>query len=198
MTDDLETRLREHYRRAAEDIRPDPDVIVHARSARLDRPSRTPWLLAAASVVVIAVAGWAVFRPTPHGVSVTPSVRVAVGVPAATVHPTWARVTGTAQGTARVDIALRVGTSWKVAGEADVTAGRYALAIALPQNTNALRVCAGAICSAPLPVSRPSDKPPTPGKPPTASSPRPPGPTASPLPPPVSRPNNPSKAPGPR
>jgi hypothetical protein len=67
MSEDLDALLREHYRRAAETMVPDPDVVDRARAAGRTRPSpaRTwPRLLAAAAAIAaIAMVTWGLLRP---------------------------------------------------------------------------------------------------------------------------------------
>jgi hypothetical protein len=65
MSEDLEALLREHYRRAAESITPDAELVERGRRAA--RPTRTrTWprvLAAAAAIAVIAAVTWGLLRP---------------------------------------------------------------------------------------------------------------------------------------
>src|SRR5262249_10239108 len=69
MSDDLEALLREHYRRAADGIQPDAELIARsrdaARSGDTARLART-WprvLIAAAAIAVIAALTWGLLKP---------------------------------------------------------------------------------------------------------------------------------------
>lgn len=65
MSEDLEALLREHYRRAAEGIVPDAELVERGR--RAVRPTRArAWprvLAAAAAIAVIAAVTWGLLRP---------------------------------------------------------------------------------------------------------------------------------------
>ncbi|GAA4635062.1 hypothetical protein GCM10023196_079050 [Actinoallomurus vinaceus] len=70
MSDDLDALLREHYRRAAEGIQPDAELIDRYRGSA--RPTRTvpAWprmLLAAAAVAGIALLTWGLLKPDHPG-----------------------------------------------------------------------------------------------------------------------------------
>lgn len=73
MNDDLDALLREHYRRAAEGIVPDAELVERVLGA--DRPPRArSWprvLAAAAAITVVTIVTWNLALPT-H--SVDPSV----------------------------------------------------------------------------------------------------------------------------
>jgi hypothetical protein len=65
MSEDLEDLLREHYRRAAEGIAPDTELVERGRSAVRPARART-WprvLAAAAAIAVIAAVTWGLLRP---------------------------------------------------------------------------------------------------------------------------------------
>lgn len=65
MTDDLDALLREHYRRTAEGIVPDRELIERAARARRPAPVRTwPQVLAAAAAVVVVAVTWFLLRPS--------------------------------------------------------------------------------------------------------------------------------------
>ncbi len=68
MSDDLEALLRDHYRRAAEDIRPSAELVARVRNtARPKRASRwPPALAAAAAVVIVTVVTWGLLRSSGH------------------------------------------------------------------------------------------------------------------------------------
>lgn len=75
MSDDLESLLREHYRRAAEDVRPEPELVARYRNAA--RPARVApvWprvLLAAAAVAAVALVTWSLLRSPHRGTPVAP------------------------------------------------------------------------------------------------------------------------------
>ncbi|MCO5994041.1 hypothetical protein [Actinoallomurus rhizosphaericola] len=66
MSDDLDALLRDHYRRAAEGVQPDRELIDRLRNTA--RPARAVagWpraLLAAAAVAAIALLAWGLLRP---------------------------------------------------------------------------------------------------------------------------------------
>ncbi|MCO5971491.1 hypothetical protein [Actinoallomurus soli] len=66
MSDDLDALLRDHYRRAAEGVQPDRELIDRLRNTT--RPARAVagWprvLLAAAAVAAIALLAWGLLRP---------------------------------------------------------------------------------------------------------------------------------------
>jgi hypothetical protein len=83
MSEDLEALLREHYRRAAEDIRPDAGLVTRLRHG--PRPARVrTWprvLAAAAAVVIVALATWGLFRPARHEAPVAPPPATVGGSP---------------------------------------------------------------------------------------------------------------------
>jgi hypothetical protein len=65
MSEDLEALLREHYRRAAEGITPDAELVERGRRAARPTRART-WprvLAAAAAIAVIAAVTWGLLRP---------------------------------------------------------------------------------------------------------------------------------------
>lgn len=79
MSEDLEALLREHYRRAAEGIVPDAELVE--RGQRAVRPTRArTWprvLAAAAAIAVIAAVTWGLLHPTRRDQSpATPPVPV--------------------------------------------------------------------------------------------------------------------------
>lgn len=83
MSDDLEALLREHYRRAAEDIRPDADLVTRYRNAARPRIARA-WprvLLAAAAVAVVVLLAWGLLRPGGRAVPVAPPATPGTGSP---------------------------------------------------------------------------------------------------------------------
>jgi hypothetical protein len=89
MSDDLDALLRDHYRRAAEGVQPDHELIDRLRNAA--RPARAVpgWprmLLAAAAVAAIALVAWGLLRPD-HPAA--PSRRtVPIAPPPTTTAPT--------------------------------------------------------------------------------------------------------------
>jgi len=89
MSEDLEALLREHYRRAAEEIVPDARLIERGRRAVRPRRART-WprvLAAAAAIAVIAAVTWGLLRPVHrHESPATPPAPVS-DVPAPTAPP---------------------------------------------------------------------------------------------------------------
>lgn len=75
MSENFEDLLRDHYRRAAESIRPDAELVDCYRSAgRPARalPVRASVLLAAAAVALTALVTWGLLRPGHRDVPVTP------------------------------------------------------------------------------------------------------------------------------
>ena len=90
MSDDLDALLREHYRRAAEGIQPDAELIDRYRGSA--RPTRTlpTWprmLLAAAAVAGIALLTWGLLKPDHPGrrsVPLAPPPATAVPSPSTT------------------------------------------------------------------------------------------------------------------
>jgi len=75
MSENFEDLLRDHYRRAAESIRPDAELVDRYRSAgRPARalPVRASVLLAAAAVALTALVTWGLLRPGHRDVPVTP------------------------------------------------------------------------------------------------------------------------------
>ena len=74
MSEDLEALLREHYRRAAEGIMPDANLVARTRRAARPAAVRTwPWMLAtAAAVAVIAAVTWGLLRPGHSSTPVAP------------------------------------------------------------------------------------------------------------------------------
>ncbi len=102
MSDDLEDLLRDHYRRAAENIDPDAALLARVREAtRAPRPKTWPLALAAAAAVaLVTIAAWGLLRPSGHREQpVTPRLPVPPAVattpspspPAPTPSPTRAR-----------------------------------------------------------------------------------------------------------
>ncbi|GAA4612234.1 hypothetical protein GCM10023195_52280 [Actinoallomurus liliacearum] len=90
MSDDLDALLRDHYRRAAEGVRPDPELIDRFRNTA--RPARAVpgWprlLLAAAAVAAIALVAWGLLRPdhraepSDHSVPIAPPSATTVVTP---------------------------------------------------------------------------------------------------------------------
>ncbi|MEV5704341.1 hypothetical protein [Actinoallomurus sp. NPDC052274] len=90
MSDDLDALLRDHYRRAAEGVRPDAELIDRLRNTA--RPARAVpgWprmLLAAAAVAAIALVTWGLLRPdhpaepSDHSVPVAPPSATTVVTP---------------------------------------------------------------------------------------------------------------------
>jgi len=79
MSEDLEALLREHYRRAAEGIVPDAEVVERGRRAVRPARART-WprvLAAAAAIAVVAAVTWGLLRPVHRGAPpVTPPAPV--------------------------------------------------------------------------------------------------------------------------
>ncbi|GAB3963774.1 hypothetical protein GCM10029978_022720 [Actinoallomurus acanthiterrae] len=98
MSDDLDALLREHYRRAAEGIQPDAELIDRFRGSA--RPTRTvpAWprmLLAAATVAGIALLAWGLLKPDHPGrrsVPLAPPPTTAVPSPSPT-HPSAPTIT---------------------------------------------------------------------------------------------------------
>lgn len=95
MSDDLDALLREHYRRAAEGVQPDRELIDRLRTA--GRPARAVpgWprmLLAAAAVAAIALLTWGLLRPehpaepSRHSVPIAPPP-ASTGPPSPTAPP---------------------------------------------------------------------------------------------------------------
>jgi len=95
MNEDLETMLREHYRRAAENIQPDADLIGSCRNVpRRTRPTRVravptawPTWVAAAAAAAIALATWAMLRPGPPPHRDVPIAPPAVTTPVPSPRP---------------------------------------------------------------------------------------------------------------
>lgn len=84
MSDDVESLLREHYRRAAEDVRPAPELVARYRNA--GRPTRVApaWprvLLAAAAVAAVAFVTWSLLRSPHRSTPVAPPPAPATGAP---------------------------------------------------------------------------------------------------------------------
>lgn len=75
MADDLEDLLREHYRRAAEDVRPDVELLTRYRNAVRPARSAPAWpriLFAAAAVAAVALLTWGFLRGIGRDVPATP------------------------------------------------------------------------------------------------------------------------------
>jgi len=87
MNEDLDALLRDHYRRAAENIQPDADLIDRYRN--VSRPARVlpGWvriLPAAAAAAAIALAAWSILRIGPsthHDTPIAPPPTMTTGVP---------------------------------------------------------------------------------------------------------------------
>lgn len=100
MSEDLEALLREHYRRTAEGITPDAELVERGRRAARPTRART-WprvLAAAAAIAVIAAVTWGLLRPVhrdqspatppaPAGDVPMPSPPPRTPSPASTVRP---------------------------------------------------------------------------------------------------------------
>ena len=83
MSERAEDLIRDHYRRVAENIRPDAELIDRYRNAGRParaRPVRAGLLLAAAAVALTALVTWGLLRPGHRDVPVTPP-------PSPTGHP---------------------------------------------------------------------------------------------------------------
>ncbi|WP_433175245.1 hypothetical protein [Actinoallomurus sp. CA-150999] len=90
MSDDLDALLREHYRRAAEGIQPDAELIERYRGSVTPRRTVPAWprmLLAAAAVAGIALLAWGLLKPDHPGrrsVPLAPPPATAVPSPSTT------------------------------------------------------------------------------------------------------------------
>ena len=74
MSDDLDALLRDHYRRGAESVRPDAELVARIRNAT--RPKRVnrrlPALAAAAAVILLTLVSWVLLRPGHQETPVSP------------------------------------------------------------------------------------------------------------------------------
>jgi hypothetical protein len=158
VTDDLESMLRDHYRRAADRIEPDLTLITRARGA-VSAPRRSRWqwpsaVAIATATVLIAVS--ALFtRPAGHQHRPLTAVAPATTVPGIHADRTHLfaggriRLTGTADGP--LTVYLRIGGRWASSGTA--TGRHYSVEITVGPGTNGVRVCTRAACSLPIPLT---------------------------------------------
>jgi hypothetical protein len=112
MSEELEALLREHYRRAAEGIVPDADVIERGRRAARPMRART-WprvLAAAAAIAVIAVVTWGLLRPVHHDQSPSTPPAPAGDVSTPTPTPTPPRPARTVTPRASPPVPRRAGS----------------------------------------------------------------------------------------
>ncbi|MCW2914811.1 MAG: hypothetical protein JWN52_2879 [Actinomycetia bacterium] len=163
MTDDLEMLLRDHYRRAAEDLHPGPGLIHRAQAAGSVRKPRRYWPLAVATgtaAIVLAV-------PLMTGLLAGPgSAPQPAGPPVQTsqrAHPIVLRLDRagvrvgemihlTGEATVRLDVYLRIGGHWQNVGQVTPVGGRYSSEVMAERGATAVRVCSSTSkeCSATL------------------------------------------------
>lgn len=188
MTDDLEVLLRDHYRRAAEDLHPGPGLIHRAQAAGARHRRRRLWpfaVAAATAAVILAVpllmvAAGPGTPARPAGGLTRPAQRerpIVLRLDQAVVPAgTTVRLTGEAG--VPLGVYLRIAGHWQHAGEVTPTGGHFAGQVVVPRGTSAIRVCSPvpAHCSAAvgLVVPAPEATPATPRPFPQHTGPRPP------------------------
>jgi hypothetical protein len=163
MTDDLEMLLRDHYRRAAEDLHPGPGLIHRAQAAGAGHRRRRLWPFAVAvgtAAVVLAVPLLMVVTAgsgtpaRPAGGMTGPAQRerpITLRLDR-TVAPAGATVRLTVEAGTPLGVYLRIGGHWQHAGEVTPVGGRFAGGVVVRHDTSAIRVCppVPARCSAAL------------------------------------------------
>jgi hypothetical protein len=165
VSDEFETLLRDHFRRAAEGIHPEPEMIERARAARRGH-ARAWWPRMSAVAVGVTglataaglVAVFAVLSGSPDvrrpGPAARPTEEITIHA-RRTAVPVGGeiRLSGAAPG--RLDVFLRMSGSWRDVGDATPTDGRYATAVIAWERTSAVRVClaGSSVCSVTLRLS---------------------------------------------
>ncbi|MDX6429447.1 MAG: hypothetical protein QOE54_1813 [Streptosporangiaceae bacterium] len=163
MTDDLETLLRDHYRRAAEELQPGPGLIHRAQAAGSARRRRRLWTFAVAAAtagVVLAVPLLTVLTagpgtpPRPAGPPAQTTQRalpIVLRLDRAVV-PAGATIRLTGVAGVRLGVYLRITGYWQRVSEIIPIGGRYSGELIARRGTSAVRVCSvvSANCSATL------------------------------------------------
>jgi hypothetical protein len=180
--------LRDHYRRAAEDLHPGPGLIHRAQVAGAGHRRRRLWPFAVAAgtaAVILAVPLLMVMmagagRPAKPAAGLTrPAQRehpIVLRLDRAAV-PAGAAIRLSGEAGAPLGVYLRIAGRWQHVGEVTPIAGRFSGEVVVRRDTSAVRVCSPvpAHCSASLDlvVVSPAATPTTPRPFPLRTGPKP-------------------------